>query len=399
MAAGVYGPGAQRCMEMLIKFGEAFGAEKLVPLASAHTMPEEPPELLHEMTEGLDKAGTFTTLHSLMSGFSPKSWQDMGLPEQFVETEMPLFKAREEVYRKIGFFQTYTCLPMLCGNVPGQGAFVSWIGSGAQLMVNSLLGARCNRDGTLLNLAASVTGSAPLRGLFLDENRYGEVLVRFDGLTPEEFGQVELGAVGYYVGKIAGSRNVVIDGLARGMDLDLIKYLMAPLSVSGSVSICHLVGITPEAKTLEMAMKRKDPAEVITVGPAQIQESLSQYEQDLADVDMALFGCPHCTVTEVQRLAELLQDRRLKGDKRLWIGMPHQHYALADRMGYAGTIEAAGGVFASACMATIPQAPIPEGVRKIATTSFKAAHYITRLTQNRVTVCIAPMEKCLDAVT
>jgi len=50
-------------------------------------------------------------------------------------------------------------------------------------------------------------------------------------------------------------------------------------------------------------------------------------------------------------------------------------------------------------MATIPQAPIPKGVRKIVTNSFKTAHYITRLTQNRVSACIAPMEKCLDAVT
>jgi predicted aconitase len=78
--------------------------------------------------------------------------------------------------------------------------------------------------------------------------------------------------------------------------------------------------------------------------------------------------------------------------------MPRQFHPLVTDMGYAAPIEAAGGVFASSCMATIPDAPLPEGVRVVATNSFKAAHYIVRLTKGRVKVLLEDMDRCVDAV-
>ena len=143
MARGKLGPGMKKCMEILIKLGDALGAEKMVRISSAHTMPKEPPELLLEMTEGVDQINTFTTLHSLMAAFSPRSWKEMGQPERFVRSESELYEKRRTVYQKCGCFQTYTCLPMLGGNVPRKGDPVSWIGTGAQLLANSIIGARC----------------------------------------------------------------------------------------------------------------------------------------------------------------------------------------------------------------------------------------------------------------
>jgi predicted aconitase len=140
MAAGRYGAGIAKCMDILIKFGEAFGAEKMVKIASAHTMPKEPPELLKELTAGVAQTGVFTTLHSVMSAFSPRHWRKMGIPEVFARQEAAAFEQRQAIYRRLGFYQTYTCLPMLVGNVPRKGDYLSWIGSGAQLMVNSLVG-------------------------------------------------------------------------------------------------------------------------------------------------------------------------------------------------------------------------------------------------------------------
>jgi len=400
MAAGKYGPGIKKCMEYLVKFGEAFGAEKMVPIKSAHTMPKEPIELLREMTDGVERAEVFTTLHALMSSFDPKTCKAMGIQDDFASEEMTIYEQRKDIYKKAAFYQTYTCLPMLVGNIPAQGDYISWIGSGAQLLSNSLLGARCNRDGTVINLASAITGITPLHGLLLDENRYADVVVKFEGLDFESLTHSEWGAIGYYVGAKAQNRNVVMDGISCDLDIDQLKYLMAPLSVSGSVSICHIVGLTPEAPTLEAALGHREAKEVITVGRKEMQESLDQYPWDnKKNVDMAVFGCPHLTIEEIKYMAELLDGRTLKENKRLWAGMPYQHYALAEEMGYAKTIEDAGGVFASACMATIPDSPIPEDVTLIATNSFKAAHYITRFSKGRVDVCIADMDACIDAIT
>lgn len=398
MASGKQGPGFKRCMDILIKLGEAFGAERLVKVSSAHTMPKEPPELLGEMTEGVEQAATFTTLHSLMSSFDPKCWQDMGIPEDFAAQELPILNERLEVYRRVGFYQTFTCLPMLVGNLPRKGDYVSWIGSGAQLLVNSLIGARTNRDGTVVNLATAITGRTPYMGLLLDENRYADVVVELNDVDPHKLTHADFGAIGYYVGAKAENRNIVINGLPRELDIDQLKYLMAPLSTSGSVSICHVVGMTPEAPTLEEALGGQKPSEIVTVGRQEIQQTKDLYAGE-DHVDMALFGCPHCTVSELKTLTSILEDKKMGSNQRLWIGMPYQHYYLAQAMGYTGIIEKAGGIISSSCMATIPDSPIPEDVKVIATNSFKAAHYISRLTKGQVKVCIGDMDACVEAVT
>ena len=399
MLQGDHGPGKQRCMDILVKFGESVGAERMAGISSAHTMPKEPPDLLAEMTEGVTELGAPTSMHAMMSAFSPVNWKAMGVPGAFAEQELGLFAERRGHYRRCGFLETYTCLPMMVGNLPRKGDLVSWIGTGAQLLANSILGARCNRDGTVVNLAAAITGRAPYYGLYLDENRFAQVLVRFNGLDLGALTHAELGAVGYHVGALAGSRNIVIEGLPRETDADRLKYLMAPLAVSGSVSLCHIVGLTPEAPTLEAALGGVEPEQTLTVGPDDVRACLEQYAQGGPDVDMALFGCPHCSVAEVKVLSRLLEGKGLAGDRRLWIGLPHQQYALAKVMGLVDAVEAAGGVFASSCMATIPDSPIPDGVRTVATNSFKAAHYITRLTKGGVKVLVGDMEDCVKAVT
>ena len=400
MARGDRGPGVRRAMEILVKFTEAMGGDRLVRVASAHIMPKEPPELLRELTDGVTDAGaSMVTLHPFMSAFSPVSWRKMGVPTAFGEEELARHEERLPSYEKCGFLQTFTCLPILVGNLPRKGQCVSWIGSGAQLLVNSLVGARCNRDGAVMTLVAAITGRAPRYGLFLDENRYGEVLVRFEGVDVSALTFTELGAVGYHVGALAGSRNVVMDGVPADFDFDRLKHLLAPMPVSGAVSLCHVVGVTPEAPTLEAALGGGEPSLTVVVRPEDIRRSLAGYAGDgSAQADLAIFGCPHCTVSEVKTLAGLLSGRTLASGKRLWIGMPYQHYALAQTMGYVAPIEAVGGVFASACMATIPDSPLPENVRVVATNSFKAAHYIARLTKGRVKVLVADMDRCVDAV-
>ena len=64
MASGKYGPGMEKSIKILIKFGDIFKADKLVKISSAHIMPKEPIELLLEFTEGVEKTQVFTTTPS-----------------------------------------------------------------------------------------------------------------------------------------------------------------------------------------------------------------------------------------------------------------------------------------------------------------------------------------------
>lgn len=401
MLAGEYGSGKKRAMEILVKIGETFGAEKMVKIKSAHVMPKEPIELLNELTDGVNENGVpICTHHALMSAFDPECWERMGIPEDYANLELEVRAKRLDVYNRIGFYQTNTCLPMLVGNLPLKGDHISWIGSGAQLLVNSLIGARTNRDGTVVNLAAAITGRVPCMGLHLDENRYAKVLVKIEQeKNIKELTFTDLGAIGYYVGAIAQDRNIVVNGLPRDLGLDQLKHLMAPLSASGSVSICHINGLTPEAATLDQALGGKEPEEVITVTKENIKETKLKFTLGNNEkIDLVIFGCPHCSTDEVKDYAKILENSEIINGRRLWIGMPYMQYELAKKMGYTDIVENAGGVFASACMATIPDHPLPEDVKIVATNSFKAAHYIKAFTKGKVKVVVMDAAECINSI-
>ena len=398
MASGEYGLGMEKAIKILIKFGNIFNADKLVKISSAHIMPKEPIELLMELTEGVKNTQVFTTTHPIMSAFDPNKWQRQGIDKEFGVRETALYEQRAAIYKRIGINQTYTCLPMMAGNLPLKGQLISWIGTGNQVLVNSLLGARTNRDGTVVNLCAAITGRAPNLGLFLDENRYGQFLVKISSeINLHELSPIDIAAIGYYVGSRAGNYPVVIDGLPKDLKFDDVKGLVS-LSTSGSTCMCHIVGVTPEAPDLNTALGGKIPKETLTVGKAEIQQAKELYRKaDTDNIDMVIIGCPHCSIDDAKKIASLLDGKKVGINQRLWIGMGAQTYTLAKIMGYADVIEQAGGVVANSCMATIPDSPIPKDVKVIATNSFKTAHYVTGLQKGKVQVVLGSLDDCINA--
>ncbi|MBW1783596.1 MAG: aconitase X catalytic domain-containing protein [Deltaproteobacteria bacterium] len=397
MASGKYGPGIEKCITFLIKYGDAFDADRLVKVSSAHVFNAFPLDLLEDLTEGVNQVETLTTTHPFMSLCDPSSYEKMGISREPCAQKISDHARRRKIYDRLGFFQTYSCVPMYLGNFPKKGDYVSWFGSSTQLFVNSIVGARQNRDGAVVNMAVALTGRAPNWGLFLDENRRGEVLFDLKGLDTNALTTTDLGAIGYYIGGIAQERNVAIDGLSPDIVLDSLKYLLHPISTSGAVSICHLVGITPEAPDLKTAMGHRDPEETFRVGVTDIRDTKEKYYGESGPIDLVILGCPHCSLQELKQIAALLDDRRVGSTQGLWLGTAHQLYDLAETMGYTGIIEKANGVISQSCMATIPDCPIPEGVQTVATNSFKTAHYVSIISKDRIKVLVGNIDQCVNA--
>ena len=398
MVQGKHGPGIQRCMNILIKFGEAFGAEKLVRISSAHVFNFLPPDLLEELSEGVGRCENFTTIHPYMSLCDPGAFEELGLSHAHFEARQADQEIRDKIYDRLGFFRNYTCAALLVGNFVKKGDFVSWFGSSVQVFINSVIGAKQNRDGAVINMAAAITGRAPQWGLFLDENRHAELLVEMGDLDTSSLSRTDYAAIGYYVGGIAQERNTAIAGLKQDLSLEEIRYLLTPISTSGSVSLCHLVGITPESPTLEAAFGGRAPQERILVGRKEIRETKERFSPtDPCPVDLVIFGCPHCTIQEIKKIASLLEGRKVGTSQRLWIGTAGQISDFARECGFAQPIEKAGGVFARACMATIPDCPIPQDVRVVATNSFKTAHYVSAISKGRIRTIVGETEQCIEA--
>ena len=399
MADGKYGPGLQKAIRLLIRYGDACGAEEFVEITSAHTMPKEPPELLKEFTEGVEKLPVLTTLHPLMSSFSPEKWEAMGIPKEYAEQALKDIEERDEIYTRLGFLKTYSCLPMNMGNLPRTGDCISWIGSCAQILANSMLGARTNKDGTVVSLCAALTGRTPRTGLLLDENRLATILVKMeDGLVLK--GDADYGAFGYYIGTQVANKSIAVEGIDRTVTFDQLKYMIAPAAASGSIHVFHVIGVTPEAPTKEAAFGGKEPEMTITVTRQNLEDTKAMFPFDKdTQPDMVILGCPHITIQEAGVIANLLKGRKLKSGKRMWMAMGKPVYNLAETMGYTKDIENAGVVISDTCMATIPDSPIPVGTKVVMTNSFKGAHYIRSLQKDKVQIMIGDLEDCIEMIS
>jgi predicted aconitase len=128
------------------------------------------------------------------------------------------------------------------------GEHVAWGESSAIVYVNSVLGARTNREGGPSALAAGITGRVPEYGYHLDSERKGTHLfsVQIDLMTDRDYA-----VLGYFAGKISGKGVPVFTGLKRMPTVDNLKALGAALASSGAVALYHIVGVTPEAPTID----------------------------------------------------------------------------------------------------------------------------------------------------
>ena len=402
MSQGEHGPGMQRAISLLTRYGELFGSEKLVPVTGAHISVNIPTELLEEFTKEVEKARTACSLHA---GFDPRDSEKIlgraieegeKIAGGAVTTDPDDYSRRMGIFDRLGFLPTFTCVPYTVGIIPSATDVFVWTGSSGQIASNSLFGARANREASTSALASAITGRTPDLGLIRKENRRAQVLVRLDNIDPGELSLAKCGAIGYYIGEAAGVRNVAIDGLFDRLTLEQCKYLTSPLPVSGACTMCHIVGVTPEAPTLEQALGGGKPEERITIGWKEIEDVYSRLTTaEQGQVDLIVFGCPHCTIREIGEIASLLEGKKIHEGVRLLIGTARPVYVLAERAGYADIIERAGGQFVECCVSAANPLVFLGNIAVVATNSARGAHYIQRMTAGRVKTFYADVDRCI----
>jgi predicted aconitase len=379
MLDGAFGTGPQTAMRLLVTLGEVYEAKRMIPVSSCHVggrsyliSGEESIEWMTELYEGGARFQVFTSTNPCSVDFD--RWKEMGLPEDLVRKQ----RRADEGYLRMGAVPLGSCLPYQTGNLPLPGAHFSWGGSAGATFANSALGARGNREGMPSVIAAAIAGVTPEYGLHLKENRYGQVLVDLSGLDHSSLRLSDYSAIGSYVGRTLLNKNPVIVGLPQTFSQDQIRFLISAMPTAGAISLCHLVGITPEAPTVEAAFGGKPPEDRVSVG---IEEMKSSYRKLTTtakeDVDMVAFGCPHCSIPQIREIASLLEGKKVNPKTRLWVVTSGHLRSLAQRMGFVGMIERAGGlVLTDLCVA--PGAPfhLVPGVRTVAINSARGAYFI-----------------------
>ncbi len=380
---GERGRGMQRAMEILKAYGESNNAERMVPITSVHiaanfpVMMDEGIDWLEDLAKEGARVKVFTTKNPEMYDF-----------EMADELRIPtVYQARQErihqVINSLGVSPTYTCQHYLVGNVPRFGDHIAWASSGSQCFANSVIGARSNRDGDHGALAAAIIGSVPEWGMHLKENRKGEILIDVGKLELENYDPADYKALGWSLGKTVGSRIPVFINLPVDLHIECIKGILYTLTVTGAPGLIHLVGITPEAPSLEAAFFGSPPprAELVPV-----QEEVDQAYREISTsteekVDMVIFGCPQCSIQEINEVGDLLADRKLHHDTRLWICTSRWVKTLCQRSGLLERIEATGArIISDVGAADGPHIYLKEqGVRVIAINSARGSYYAGNL--------------------
>jgi hypothetical protein len=291
-----------------------------------------------------------------------ENWPALGIPADFAANQQRVLEA----FARMGVQVTCTCTPYLSGNTPGFGEHIAWAESSAVCYANAVLGARSNREGGPSALAAALTGRTPAYGYHLDENRLPAVTVEVRAGVQ---GTHAFGALGRAIGEQLEARKLRPVPYIRGVEqasLEELKSFCASLATYGGAALFHMQGITPEAE------RYTPPGENLTITKAEIDAAAAALNDASNDqVDFVSLGCPHLSIDEIARLAELLRGQTVV--KEFWITTARPTKQLADRLGYTQVIEASGAKFAVDTCCVV--APIKGRFTALATDSAKACYY------------------------
>jgi predicted aconitase len=383
MLEGKAGLGAQKAMKILLAYGECYAAKRMIPVTSVHiagnfpVLQDEGIEWLEDLAQDGTAVKVYTTKNPEMFDF--KQVDEMNIP-MYLQVRQ---KRIHEVLKSLGVVLTYSCHHYLVGNVPRFGDHIAWASSGSQVFANSVIGARSNRDGDHVALAAAVTGVIPEWGLHLSENRKGEVLIDVNGLGHGEYTPADYKALGWYLGKQIGANIPVFVNLPSDMHIESIKGLLYTLTVTGATGLVHLVGITPEAPTVEAAFGGRLPGtRAMTISQKEVDEAYKEISSSTEEkVDLVIFGCPQCSIQEIQEIAGLLDNKKVHSNTQFWICTSAWVKMLCERMGLLDTLTASGvRVVADVGAADGPHLYLKEqGIRVIAMNSARGSYYAHNL--------------------
>jgi predicted aconitase len=202
--------------------------------------------------------------------------------------------------------------------------------------------------------------------------------------------------MGYWIGEKVKDRVPALTGIPAPPNANKLKHFGAAAASSGGIEMYHIAGVTPEARSLEDARGGRKLEGELKFGRAELEEAYSWFSTASdPDVDFVVIGCPHASLEQVRLVASLLEGKKLKDGKNLWVFTPKALKSMADRIGYTETIERAGAhVMSDSCSAL--SKVHPENVRTAATDSCKQAHYLPATL--KIPTWLGTTEQCVDAV-
>lgn len=407
MLDGAEGPAKQRAMDLLVRYAEALGAERMVEVANvagtwSSTTPWVQADL--EVSDDFDTIfsrfnldaddvvqtpNTMVSTCQLIHGIDTRNFAAQGFSAEQAELQ----KKSEVYFGQRGVQWMSTCTPYQTGNVPVKGEHCAWMESSAVVYCNSVLGARTNTEGRESTGAASITGRIPHFGLHILENRRATHVV---DVEIEVATMMDWGLMGYALGEVLIENIPVLRGLNVQPRPMWLKHFGAAGASSGGIEMYHIPGVTPEAPDLDAALQGEREKVNLSYGGAERRKAYDDLNSGATSpaIDFVMLGCPHNSAEQMWRVASLLEGRKISSNTALWVHTPRQIRALCDESGVTGIIERSGALVMSDSCPAINRAT-PPGTEVMATDSCKQAHYLPAITGKQV--WFGALEDCIEA--
>ena len=345
MLNGEFGEPRRWAMQHMIQVGKFFDAQDFVEVTQAHIMAD---------TESLGEAGV-EFLEQLAA--YPHSERQVRVPmitdprgidfchyKRLKQTEaMASLEQRViDAFESFGILMTNTCINYQTIMPPVRGEHLAFGDTGEVIYCNSVLGAYSNFEGGPSALAAGLTGRTPRYALHLDQNR--KATRRFRVTCQPQY-LSDWGALGGIIGARSGSywEVPVIEGIDSHPGSDEMKHLGAAMASFGSIPLFHMVGLTPEAPSLESVCD-PDSLAIETIDETDFEALFARYNGVGEKVDVVVFSAPQLSLLEMQSLAGLLDGRKIHNDTSLLAVTSPVVAADARRLGLVERIESSGAL-------------------------------------------------------
>ena len=382
---GEEGPAAQMAMRILHRMLPVYGVDRFMDISAAHidstvymgvaTM---------EYAERLASLGAKVRVPSTLnvSGVDEHGWEEWEVPAEVAGNAIRQMKA----YEAMGCIPTWTCAPYQTEHAPVFGQQIAAGESNVIGYYNSVIGARTERYPDLLDICAAITGRVPAAGLHLDEGRAGTALLRLKGV-PRALQEDDAfyPVLGHLLGRKASDGIPVVEGMEVQPNLDQLKAICAGGASAGAIALFHLVGITPEAPTVNAAFKGRVPEKVMEIGMTELKEAYRELSTSKGQkLDLVVMGSPHFSITEFKALAPLVAGKKCHPDVEFLVTCSRAVRMIAEHVGLLGPIEAFGAkITVDTCPLTSPM--LPARIKHLMTNSAKYAYYSPGLLNVAVT--------------
>ena len=367
---GAQGETMAKVMKTMVMYGEAFGAEKLVPITSKYNhlvtsfglkVMSPVYDLMQQLLDaGVMSGQKFSVDPRPLDRNVPANFLQNFVFEKFMYTKQSFY---EEQLHKLGLMDdnAFTCACYLdqVGNKPQKGDILSWAESSAVVYANSVLGARCNRNSGILDIMGSIVGYVPYFGLLTDEGRKATWVVRIN-TTKKPEAQLLGSAIGM---KVMEDVPYVV-GLDKWLGTELnesactyLKDFGAATASNGAVGLYHIANLTPEAVELGESLIAEGAREYV-IDDAELERVKNEYPVIWKNPDakpkLCFMGCPHMSLQQLKDWTDKVEaSLKEHGNEKVLIPTvftaPKAVLAEFEKTDYAPRLKATGVITSYIC--------------------------------------------------